>query len=135
MNIEKILRTFFTEYLWWLLLGTAINQIYSKKYLFQNSKDNMLPNSISVDIKVYATHLKQISTADVFHGILQNSRTVTFKNNLRRLLLKYIYIYIYFFFFWGGVYFLKVNTGKSAHSDNSCGFRFFHFFQGVIHNA
>ena len=57
----------FIEHLQWLLLVAAINRRYSEKYLPQNSKDNMLHNSISVDMKVY--------------GILRNFRTPTFENN------------------------------------------------------
>ena len=34
-------------------------QRYSEKYLLQSSKDNMLRNSISVDMKVYDVQLKQ----------------------------------------------------------------------------
>ena len=37
-------------------------QRYSEKYLLQSSKDNMLRNSISVDMKVYDVQLKQKST-------------------------------------------------------------------------
>ena len=35
---------------------------YPEKQLFQNSKDNMLRNSISVDRKAYAQQLKEKST-------------------------------------------------------------------------
>ena len=37
-------------------------QRYSEKYLLQSSKDNMLRNSISVDMKVYDVQLKQKSS-------------------------------------------------------------------------
>ena len=52
-NIAKFVRTaFFIEHLRWLLLVTAISRRYSEKQLLQNSKDNMLHNSVSVDKKV-----------------------------------------------------------------------------------
>ena len=52
--------SFLIEHLRWLLLNTAINRRYFEKELLQNSKDNMLNNSI--DVKVYALQLKQKST-------------------------------------------------------------------------
>ena len=52
--------SFFIEDLRWLLLGTAINLGYYEKYLLQNSKDKLLHNSISVNMKVYALQLKKI---------------------------------------------------------------------------
>ena len=48
--------------------------------MLQNSNDNMLRNSVSVDVKVCASELKQKSTASVFHGILRNARKATFTN-------------------------------------------------------
>ena len=72
--------SFFINHLQWLLLGTASNRRHSEKYLRQNSKENMLCNSFSVDIKVYALQLKQKSFTGVFHGVLRNFRTVTFDN-------------------------------------------------------
>ena len=65
------INSFFID-LWW----------YSKKWL-QNFKDNMLCNSISVDMKVYVLQLNSKSTTVVFHWMLQNFRTVTFENNFR----------------------------------------------------
>ena len=81
MNITKLLITaFFINRLRWLLLGTASNRRHSEKNLRQNSKENILRNSFSVDIEVYALQLKQKSTTGVFHGVLWNFRTVTFDN-------------------------------------------------------
>ena len=73
VNIAKVLRTaFFIEHLCWVLLITAIIQRYFAKQLLQNSKDNMLHNSI--DMKVYALQLKQKSTVGFlmkFYEILE----------------------------------------------------------------
>ena len=81
MNITKLLITaFFINRLRWLLLGTASNRRHSEKNLRHNSKENILRNSFSVDIEVYALQLKQKSTTGVFHGVLWNFRTVTFDN-------------------------------------------------------
>ena len=60
----------------WNRRCTTINRRYFEKQLLRNSKDNMLCNSISVDMKVYALQLKQKSTANVFHGILRNFRKI-----------------------------------------------------------
>ena len=68
MNLENDSR--------WNRRCTAINRRYFEKQLLRNSKDNMLCNSISVDMKVYALQLKQKSTANVFHGILRNFRKI-----------------------------------------------------------
>ena len=65
------INSFFID-LWW----------YSKKWL-QNFKDNMLCNSISVDMKVYVLQLNSKSATVVFHWMLQNLSTVTFENNFR----------------------------------------------------
>ena len=65
------INSFFID-LWW----------YSKKWL-QNFKDNMLCNSISVDMKVYVLQLNSKSATVVFHWMLQNFSTVTFENNFR----------------------------------------------------
>ena len=66
-----------------MLLGTTTNCRYSEKQLLQNSKDNMLRNSVSVDMNTYVLQLKQTSTAGVFHRIPRNFRTVTSENNFR----------------------------------------------------
>ena len=87
VNIAKFFRTaFFIEHLH--LLVTEINRRDFEKKLLQNSKDNMLHNSISLDMKVYALQLKQKFTEGVSNGILQNFRTATFENNFCGLLLK-----------------------------------------------
>ena len=54
--------------------GTAVNRRYSKKQMLRNSKGNMLRNSISVNINVYALQLKQKSTVAIFRRILRNFR-------------------------------------------------------------
>ena len=54
----------------WNKSGTTINRRYSKKKLLQNSKDNILRNLISANMKVSALLLKYKSTMRVFHGIL-----------------------------------------------------------------
>ena len=46
----------------------SFNQIYSEKYLLQNSKGSILRNS---DMMVYALQLKQKTTAGVFCEILE----------------------------------------------------------------
>ena len=77
---EIFTNSFFVEHLRWLLLVTAINRSYSDTWLLQNSKDNILYNSILVDMKVCALQLKQKSSAGVSSGILRNFRTATFEN-------------------------------------------------------
>ena len=96
--------SFFTEHLRWLLLVTAINRRFLKQ-LLHSSKDNMLHNSTSADMKVYALQPKQKSTADVSNRILQNFRTTTFQNKFVGLLLK------------------RKLRGRRARID-PCGFRF-----------
>ena len=54
----------------WNKRGTTINRRYSKKKLLQNSKDNILRNLISANMKVSVLLLKYKSTMRVFHGIL-----------------------------------------------------------------
>ena len=54
----------------WNKSGTTINRRYSKKKLLQNSKDNILRNLISANMKVSALLLKYKSTMRVFHGNL-----------------------------------------------------------------
>ena len=89
VNITNFLITaFFMDQLRWLLLGTASNRRHSKKYMRQNSKENMLHNSFSVDIMVYALQLKQKFTTGVFHEIVRHFRTATFENKLWWLILK-----------------------------------------------
>ena len=59
-----------------------------EKLLLQNSENNMLHSSNSVDMKVYVLQLKQKSTAGVSNGILRSFRTATLENNFGGLLLK-----------------------------------------------
>ena len=88
MNIAKFLRTAFLQNTsggcFWL--QQSIEDIL--KQLLHSSKDNMLHNSTSADMKVYALQPKQKSTADVSNRILQNFRTTTFQNKFVGLLLK-----------------------------------------------
>ena len=105
MNIAKFLRTAFLQNTsggcFWL--QQSIEDIL--KQLLHSSKDNMLHNSTSADMKVYALQPKQKSTADVSNRILQNFRTTTFQNKFVGLLLK------------------RKLRGRRARID-PCGFRF-----------
>ena len=64
-----------------MLLVAAINRRYFEQYLTQNSKVNIIRNSISVDMKIYTLKLKQKSGAGTFHGILRKFRTATLETN------------------------------------------------------